>query len=150
MNPVAKVAAAAFALVAVLAAGQALGRASATDPVSADGVLGPGEVSVTLTIHHSRFSADELKVRPGTTVRFVVDNQDPINHELIVGDQNVQLRHELGTEPAHPPRPGEVSVPPLTVATTTFTFRGGPTITYACHLPGHFAYGMHGLVTVVR
>jgi uncharacterized cupredoxin-like copper-binding protein len=148
MNVGAKVGALALALVAALALGQALGPTQASSS-PATPVLGPGAVTVHLTIQHSHFSTDRVRVRPGTTVTFVVDNRDPINHELIVGDALVQARHEAGTEAAHPPRPGEVSVPALTVATTTFTFAAGEPVVFACHLPGHYAYGMHGLVTVV-
>jgi uncharacterized cupredoxin-like copper-binding protein len=114
-------------------------------------VLGPGEVIVTLTIQRSHFTPDRLRVRPGTTVRFVVRNNDPIGHELIVGDAGVHERHEAGTEPVHPPRPGEVSVPASATAETTFRFgdaRGDPVV-YACHLPGHYRYGMSGEVDVV-
>ena len=137
--------AAAAALVAavVLLAGQAMGH-TRSSPTS----LGPGEITVTMTIHHSRFEPDRIRVAPGTTVRFVVDNRDPINHELIIGDAEVHRRHEAGTEPVHPPRPGEVSVPALTTAETTFVFDDPGSVLYACHLPGHFRYGMSGYVDV--
>ena len=115
---------------------------------STNDVLGPGEVTVELTIRHSRFEPDRIRVVPGTTVRFVMDNQDPIGHELIVGDAEVHRRHELGTEPAHPPRPGEVSVAALSKAETTFVFDDPGSVLYACHLPGHFRYGMSGTVEV--
>jgi uncharacterized cupredoxin-like copper-binding protein len=111
-------------------------------------VVGPGEVTVTLTIRHSRFIPDHVRVRPGTTVRFIVHNDDPINHELIIGDDGVHRRHEAGTEPVHPPHPGEVSVAAGTTAETTFSFNG-ESVLYACHLPGHFRYGMTGVVDVV-
>src|SRR5437016_2604567 len=101
------------------------------------GVLGPGPVTVRLTIHHSHFDQERVQVRPGTTVTFVVDNQDPIGHELIVGDAEVHRRHETGTEPTHAPRPGEVSIPALTTETTTFDFPVVGAVQYACHLPGH-------------
>jgi uncharacterized cupredoxin-like copper-binding protein len=104
--------------------------------------------TVELTVRHSRFAPARLDVRAGTTVRFVVRNLDPIDHELIVGDQGVHDRHEQGTEPWHPPRPGEVSVAPGAEAATTFTFVDPGTVVYACHLPGHFAYGMRGAVVV--
>ncbi|MEY2458940.1 MAG: hypothetical protein QOG30_770, partial [Acidimicrobiaceae bacterium] len=112
---------------------------------------GPGDVTVTLTIQHSHFSPDHITVRPGTTVRFVVNNVDPIGHELIVGDSEVHRRHEAGTEPVHPPRPGEISVPAHTTAETTFRFEAtsGDPVVYACHLPGHFRYGMSGEVNIV-
>ena len=104
--------------------------------------------TVTMTIHFSRFDPASLQVEPGETVRFVVTNTDPIDHEFILGDDLVQQIHELGTEAVHPPKPGEVSVPAGTTATTTYTFEDPGELTFACHLPGHFAYGMHGTVTV--
>jgi uncharacterized cupredoxin-like copper-binding protein len=138
----------AVAAVVIAGAVSVAGHALAGTPATSD-VLGPGEVTVDMTIHHSRFQPDRIKVRPGTTVRFVVDNQDPINHELIVGDAEVHRRHEQGTEPVHPPRPGEVSIRATTRAETTFVFSDPGSVLYACHLPGHFRYGMSGYVDVV-
>ncbi|HEX2043977.1 MAG TPA: plastocyanin/azurin family copper-binding protein [Acidimicrobiales bacterium] len=104
--------------------------------------------TITLDVRHSRFSPAELEVEPGTTVRFVVRNADPIAHELIVGDQGVQDRHERGTEPHHGDVPGEVSVAAGATATTTYTFSRPGRALFGCHLPGHWDYGMRGLVTV--
>ena len=107
------------------------------------------ERTVELSVRHSKFSLDELRVRPGETVRFVLRNTDPIPHELIVGDQSVQDVHELGTEAHHGDRPGEVSVAPGATAVTTYRFgRAGGRILFGCHLPGHWAYGMKGTITV--
>lgn len=111
--------------------------------------LGPGLVTVHVRVEHSRFEPDHVAVRPGTTVRFMVTNDDPIDHELIVGPQDVHDRHERGTEAHHPPVPGEVSVPAGTTATTVYAFDDAGPVLYACHLPGHFAYGMRGTVDVV-
>ena len=111
--------------------------------------LGPGVVRVDVRIDKSRFEPRRLEVVEGTTVRFVVHNDDPIGHELIIGDDGVHARHERGREAAHPPVPGEVSVPPLATAETTFVFDEVGTVTFACHLPGHLAYGMRGEVVVV-
>ena len=137
----------AVAFLAVIAGGHAL--AGPNRPFNT--ALGPGDVTVTLTIQHSHFSPDRVSVRPGTTVHFVVHNTDPIGHELIVGDAEVHRRHEAGTEPIHPPRPGEISVPAQTTAETTFSFAatGESSVVYACHLPGHFRYGMWGEVDIV-
>ena len=110
---------------------------------------GGGERTVTIDVRHSRFSAAELRVRPGETVRFVLRNTDPIPHELIIGDQAVQDLHEDGTEAHHGDRPGEVSVAPGATAVTTYTFgRAGGTLLFGCHLPGHWAYGMRGEIRV--
>ncbi len=121
------------------------------DPVAAedDTVLGPGVVTVEVGIHYSRFSIDELRVHPGTLLRFVVRNDDPINHELIIGDESVHRRHRTGSERVHPPVPGEVSVAPAETALTFFRFDEPGSIEFACHLVGHYDYGMHGSIEVV-
>ncbi len=114
-----------------------------------DDILGPGTVTVELGIEHSAFDTDAVTVEQGTTVRFVVRNDDPILHELIVGPPALHRRHEDGTEAAHPPRPGEVTVEPLATAETTYRFDDVGVVEFACHLPGHLDYGMVGTVEVV-
>jgi len=105
-----------------------------------------GVRTVDIAIHFSRFSVSSIPVGTGETVRFVGHNEDPIDHEFIVGDRYVQLVHELGTEPSHGARPGEITIPAGTSAETTYTFPVTPAhIEFACHLPGHYGYGMHGL-----
>ena len=143
-------------LVSTIGAGYAMDAAGAdtSDRV----VLGPGLVTVTVDIDYSTFDfdgsgdaddVDELHVRQGTTVRFVVHNRDPINHEFVVGDAAVHATHEQGSEKVHPPVPGEVSVPARTTGVTFYEFVSPGTFRYACHLPGHVAYGMEGEVIVV-
>jgi len=125
-----------------------VGPTSAT----AEKPLGPADTTVTLTVRHSHFSPEHLAVRSGTLVRFVIRNDDPIGHEFIIGDDGVHRRHEAGTEPVHPPRPGEVSIPAGATVETTFRFEGTTSsgrVVYACHLPGHFRYGMSGTVDVL-
>jgi uncharacterized cupredoxin-like copper-binding protein len=126
----------------LLAAGLAAGRTPATASPPA------GVRTVHVTIHFSSFDPRRIDAVPGETVRIVIENTDPIDHEFILGDDLVQQIHELGTEAVHPPKPGEISVPAGTTATTTYTFGDPGELTFACHLPGHFAYGMHGIVTI--
>jgi uncharacterized cupredoxin-like copper-binding protein len=79
----------------------------------------------------------------------VVRNTDPIDHEFILGDEAVQQLHERGAD-AHHDAPGQVSVPAGTERTTTVTLNwtGAGRLEYACHLPGHYAYGMRGVLVV--
>ncbi len=130
-------------VVATLATGWAVAATGASPSPPA-----PQERTVTLDVRYSRFTPAELDVRPGTTVRFVVQNADPIAHELIVGDQSVQDRHERGTEAHHGDVPGEVSVAAGATATTTYTFSRPGRVLLGCHLPGHWDYGMRGVVSV--
>lgn len=105
--------------------------------------------TVRITIHYSSFDPDGLVVEPGETVRFVIVNTDPIDHEFILGDAEVQRAHEEGTEAHHPPRPGEVSVPAGETVATAYTFPDiSGSLIFGCHLPGHYDFGMGGAVTV--
>ena len=133
------------ATVVALGYGVAGAGAGASNPPA----RGPGLVTVTVDIHYSRFGLRELHVRAGTLVRFVIHNADPINHEFVVGGPAVHAAHTHGTEITHPPVPGEVSVGPGERGVTTYRFDRPGRVVYACHLPGHLAYGMVGEITVV-
>lgn len=131
------------AIVVTLVSGAGLVATSATGP-AAEGV-----VEIALTIRHSRFVPGEIRVPVGTKVRFVIDNTDPIDHELIVGDQAVQDKHEKGTEAHHRTVPGEVSIAAGERASTTYVFDQPGTLLMGCHLPGHWSYGMQGTISVI-
>ena len=103
--------------------------------------------TVEITIEHSHFSTGSVDVRPGERVTFVIVNNDPIDHEFIVGDRHVQDVHEKGTEAHHGARDGEISVPALSTRSTSYTFGDEPLL-FGCHLPGHFAYGMKGTIEI--
>ncbi|HZA84444.1 MAG TPA: hypothetical protein VFC13_23695, partial [Actinomycetes bacterium] len=61
-------------------------------------------------------------------------------------------RHEQGRERHHHGDvPGERSVAAGQEVATIYAFPPGPdglSLEFACHLPGHYAYGMHGSVRV--
>jgi len=113
---------------------------------------GGGERTVVVTMRHSRFEPAVVRVEPGQRVRFVLRNTDPIDHEFILGDDGVQRRHEQGREREHHGEvPGERSVAAGQEAVTTYAFPAsldGRALEFACHLPGHYAYGMRGKVRV--
>ena len=133
-------------MISVVTAAYAFG--SSPEAGTSRRVLGPGSVTVTLQVERSRFEPARLVVRQHSTVTFRIVNHDPIGHELIVGGDEVHARHEAGTHGQHGAVPGEVSVAPGETATTTYDFHTPGVVVYACHLPGHFAYGMAGEVVV--
>jgi uncharacterized cupredoxin-like copper-binding protein len=114
-------------------------------------LAGSGD-KVPVDIKYSRFEPDEIRIEAGQEVTFVIYNDDPIDHEFILGDAIVQARHEQGRQRQHHGEvPGERSVPAGQEAATTYAFPAslsGRTLEFACHLPGHYAYGMHGTVRV--
>jgi uncharacterized cupredoxin-like copper-binding protein len=131
-------------LVSLLLAGA--GAAAAAGWLDRDAA--PPMRTVHIVIHFSHFDPADIDVEPGQTVRFVVENTDPIDHEFIVGDEQVQQSHEAGTEAHHPPRPGEISIAPGETVVTTVTFPSTGSLLFGCHLPGHYAYGMRGTITI--
>jgi uncharacterized cupredoxin-like copper-binding protein len=109
--------------------------------------LATAPVRVDLHIRYSHFAQPNLDVPAGRPVTFVIHNDDPIEHEWIVGDEALHERHRTGTEAYHASRPTEVSIAALTTIETTVTFAQPVTWRYVCHLPGHEAYGMVGVLT---
>ena len=108
----------------------------------------PPAQTVTLTIHYSAFDLTELSVPAGVPITFVIVNEDPIDHEWLIGDEALHEAHRTGTHASHDSVPTEVSVPALETVETTITFDEPGTLAYICHLPGHEAYGMVGVLTV--
>src|SRR3954447_27005464 len=108
----------------------------------------PADHTVTIGIHYSHFTPVAISVPAGVPITFVLRNDDPIDHEWIVGDEATHTRHRLGTEQQHGDRPTEQSIAALSSVRTTVTFATPGTYRYICHLPGHEAYGMVGVVTV--
>ena len=104
---------------------------------------------VTIAIHYSHFAPEAVMVAAGAPVTFTLRNDDPIDHEWIVGPPEVHAAHRVGTEPVHETRPTEVTIPALSQRVTTVTFARPGEYLYICHLPGHEAYGMRGMVRVL-
>ncbi len=108
------------------------------------------EQVVNVTIRDSRFIPDHFEFPADTTVTFVVENTDPIDHEFLIGDEAVQQAHEEGTEPHHGAKPGEISIPIGETRSTTYTFEEPGTLLIGCHLPTHYDYGMKGDITITE
>ena len=127
-----------------------LGLATALGAAAVAGAVGRSAepIVVQIEIRYSHFSPDTISVPAGRPITFVVVNNDPIDHEWIVGDAALHERHRTGTEPVHNARPTEVSIPALSQKRTTVTFAAPGSLQFICHLPGHEAYGMVGTVTI--
>ena len=104
--------------------------------------------TATVTMRYSRFAPQVVTVQTGVPVVFTLRNDDPIEHEWIVGPEAVHAAHRTGTEAYHAERPEEVTVPAYQTRRTTVTFAKPGEYAFICHLPGHEAYGMRGVVVV--
>ena len=105
-----------------------------------------GTPDLTVNIRYSHFEPSELSVPVGVPVTVVLRNHDMIDHEWILGDDAVHERHRTGTEPVHGARPTEVTIPAGETRRTTIVLDSAGALRYICHLPGHEAYGMVGVL----
>lgn len=104
--------------------------------------------SIEIVVRYSRFVPDSVVVPVGVPVTITLRNEDPIDHEWIVGDEQVHAVHRVGTEPLHPDRPTEVVLPAMTSKSTVVTFEQAGSLRFICHLPAHEDYGMTGVITI--
>ena len=65
---------------------------------------------------------DALSVPAGVPITFVLVNEDPIDHEWLIGDEAFHEAHRTGTHASHDTVPTEVTVPALETVETTITF----------------------------
>jgi uncharacterized cupredoxin-like copper-binding protein len=107
-----------------------------------------GNATFEIDIRYSHYQPASLTVPVGVPVTFVLRNDDPIDHEWIVGTAAVHAFHRTSDELLHSGLPTEVSIPAMSTVTTTITFRTADRLEYICHLPGHEAYGMTGWLTI--
>ncbi|MBL6751656.1 MAG: cupredoxin family protein [Nevskia sp.] len=97
------------------------------------------------------FAPAALTVKVGETVRFEVTNTGRLDHEFMIGDANEQGEHdkEMAAMPGMAmDDPNGVSVPAGKTATLIWTFTKTGALQYGCHVPGHYAAGMVGQLTV--
>jgi len=109
---------------------------------------GQGPARQTIAIRYSHFTVGTVTARVGVPITMTLRNDDPIEHEWIVGTEAVHERHRTGTEAYHGDIPTEVTIPAFSERTTTVVFHEAGDFKYICHLPGHEQYGMVGVVHV--
>jgi uncharacterized cupredoxin-like copper-binding protein len=116
----------------------------------------PGKASaVTRTVEIEArdiaFSPGALSVKRGETIRFVIHNYGQLDHEFMIGDSTEQIEHdkEMAAMPGMAMNdPNGVSVAPGKTASLIWKFSKPGTFEYGCHVPGHYASGMLGKLSV--
>jgi uncharacterized cupredoxin-like copper-binding protein len=109
---------------------------------------GASERALQVRMRYSRYLPAAIHVNAGQTVDFALVNADPIEHEFVIGTAAEQLAHERGDPHDPHTAPGQALLPPNETVHLRYTFRDAGALLYACHRPGHYAYGMRGTITV--
>lgn len=113
-----------------------------------------GQATRTIVVRMTdamRFVPDQVAVRQGETVRFVVHNDGRLMHELVLGTPDALKAHaaDMARNPTMDHEgPGMVHVLPGAQAEMTWTFNRSGRFAFACLVPGHAEAGMTGRIAV--
>jgi uncharacterized cupredoxin-like copper-binding protein len=107
---------------------------------------------IRIVMSDLKYSPEQITVKPGERVRFVLVNQGAMEHEIVIGDQAKQdeAEAEMAKGTHHTSnKPGEKTVAAGKTERMEFTFPNQPgSLLYGCHIPGHWTAGMKGTVTI--
>lgn len=115
----------------------------------------PKKVTRTIKIGMNdsmRFTQDNITIKQGETVKFVVSNQGKILHEMVIGTiKDLQEHAEMMKKMPNMQHndPNMVRVMPNKSGEIVWTFNQAGSFDFACLQPGHSEAGMKGKVTVV-
>jgi uncharacterized cupredoxin-like copper-binding protein len=149
-----------IALVALAIGIAALVFSAGTGGMAMTSAAAPPNVSLaTRTIALSvsdqlRFTPDAFDVKVGESIAFAVTNRGTLDHEFVIGDAAVQQAHEqeMVNGGAKSMTGGDaafaIDVPAGQTVTLVYTFTSPGSLIIGCHVPGHFAAGMLGHITV--
>jgi putative spermidine/putrescine transport system substrate-binding protein len=114
----------------------------------------PGEVSRSISVTMSdamRFTPERIDVRKGETIRFVLQNEGQLRHELVLGEPEALRRHaammQMMPDMLHS-GPNMASLAPGEHGELVWKFTRTGTVAFACLQSGHLEAGMRGAVAV--
>ena len=96
--------------------------------------------TVAITAIDSSFKPDNLTVRKGETIRFVVTNRGALSHEFVIGDAAFEARHRqemIQMPDMKMDEANELSLQPGQTKTLTWRFTRAGELQFACDLPRH-------------
>lgn len=115
------------------------------------GKLADAKRTVKLSAMDIKFMPTDVTIQKGETVKFEIVNDGKLAHEFVLGDAAEQAEHdkEMAAMPdMKMDHVNGVSVEPGKTASLIWTFTKAGSLQYACHVPGHYAAGMIGQLTV--
>lgn len=100
-----------------------------------------------------RFSKNEIKVRKGETIRFVITNVGKVRHEFSLGTKQELVEHyeqmkkfpDMVHEEAN-----KVTLEPGQKGEVIWKFTKAGVVDFACLHPGHYEAGMKGQIKVSK
>ncbi|MEO8118678.1 MAG: cupredoxin family protein [Rhodoferax sp.] len=122
------------------------------DTIGKPGVV--DKVSRTINVDMAdemRFSPNDIQVKQGETIRFVVKNSGKLSHEFVLGTaKDLKDHYEVmkkNPEMEHA-EDNQVTVKPGQTGEVIWRFTKAVKVDFACLHPGHYDAGMKGNIKV--
>ncbi len=120
------------------------------------GIAGdPSKVTRTIKLSmgdNFRFTPDNISIKQGETIKFVVANVGKIQHEMVIGTlKGIQEHAEMMKQMPGMQHidPNMISVKPSNKGEIVWTFNKSGQFDFACLQPGHYEAGMKGKLMVI-
>lgn len=100
-----------------------------------------------------RYDQNEIQVKAGETIRFIVTNTGNLAHEFSIGDVNEQKEHaDMMKQMPNMKHedPNTLSLKPKETGEIIWKFKKSSDIEIACHVAGHYEAGMKANVLISR
>jgi Cu+-exporting ATPase len=128
-------------------------RDMAPSPMGMTSAASTGPVSRTIQVEATdtlRFVPEAVTVHAGDTVAFDISSSGAVPHEFFIGTAAEQVAHEREMSSGTPMEDdaSDVAVPAGQTVRLVYTFDQPADLEYGCHVPGHYAAGMRGGITV--
>ena len=112
--------------------------------------------TVRITMRDMRFFPDHVAVKQGESIRFIVTNQDEIDHDFTLGDEMTQQEHrkemaemaDIAAAHANHNDVHAIFVPAGKTRVLIWTFSIPGNFEFDCNMPGHYEAGMRGNILV--
>src|SRR5688500_13701096 len=119
--------------------------------VAGDAKAARRTIEVTMT-DNMRFTPDNIEVRQGETIKFVIRNNGKMMHEMVIGtkkelDEHAALMQKFPNMEHDEPYMAHVA--PGKTGELVWNFNRPGEFDYACLIAGHYQAGMVGKIKVV-
>jgi uncharacterized cupredoxin-like copper-binding protein len=130
--------------------------------------------TVTVTMTDNRYSPENIEVKKGETIRFVVENKGEFVHEFNIGTARMHQAHQKemmmmmehgvlepdkinhdkmkmdmgGGKTMEHNDPNSALVEPKKSAEIIWKFSSATKLEFACNVPGHYESGMVGKISI--
>ena len=120
------------------------------------GIAGdPSKVTHTIKLtmgDNFRFTPENINIKQGETIKFVIANMGKIQHEMVIGTlKGIQEHAEMMKQMPGMQHidPNMISVKPSNSGEIVWTFNKAGQFDFACLQPGHYEAGMKGKLLVL-